>query len=119
MGARTKLNTAAFNGALLIAAVVGVVFESWAIFLVTLVVLLAGSLHSGDRPGRAAARLDFPAQLRDQGTVTVHCPVVASQFRGNDRMPVVVGDELRLQTRANFRILCQNSYIEENKYLKK
>ena len=52
MGARQKLNVAFINGALLIGAVAGFVFKSWAVFVVTAVVLVIGVIHCGDvRPG--------------------------------------------------------------------
>ncbi len=52
MGARQKLNNAFINGALLIGAVAGWVFKSWAVFVVTAVVLIAGAVYCGDvRPG--------------------------------------------------------------------
>ena len=52
MGARQKLNVAFVNGALIVAAVAGVVFKSWAVFVVTAAVLIAGAVYGGDvRPG--------------------------------------------------------------------
>ena len=58
MGARQKLNTAYFNGALLLSAFVGLATESFALFLIALAVSLAGACHSGDiRPnGRGPSR---------------------------------------------------------------
>ncbi len=44
MRARTKLNQAYFNGSLLIAALVGLVAQSWLLFLLALTVLLAWNL---------------------------------------------------------------------------
>jgi hypothetical protein len=52
MGARQKLNIAFINGALLIGAVAGLVFKSWAVFVVAAVVLIGGAIYCGDvRPG--------------------------------------------------------------------
>jgi hypothetical protein len=48
MSARTKLNVAAINGALLVAAPVGWLFGSWSLFLLTATVLIAMGLHAGD-----------------------------------------------------------------------
>jgi hypothetical protein len=48
MGARTKLNRAFVNGALLIAAVCGFVSQSWTAFLITVAVLLLLSVGSGE-----------------------------------------------------------------------
>jgi hypothetical protein len=53
VSARTKLNIAAVNGVVVIAAIVGWLFGSWPIFLLTAGVLVAMAVHSGDiRPGR-------------------------------------------------------------------
>ena len=53
MSARTKLNAAAIQGAIIVAALVGWAFGSWAMFLLTIVVLLATAFHSGAiRPNR-------------------------------------------------------------------
>lgn len=48
MGARQKLNKAFFNGSLLVAAFVGILADSWLVFGLTLLVMLALSLHSGE-----------------------------------------------------------------------
>lgn len=48
MGARTKLNQAYVNGALIVAIVIGVLFNSWTLFGVALVYYLASSVHSGN-----------------------------------------------------------------------
>ncbi len=45
MGARTKLNQAYFNGSLIIAAMVGLVAQSWLLFFLALAVLLASNLY--------------------------------------------------------------------------
>lgn len=48
MGARTKLNRAFINGALLIAAVCGYLSQSWTAFWFTAAVLLLLSFGSGE-----------------------------------------------------------------------
>ena len=48
MGARTKLNWAYLQGALIIGAVAGGVFQSWMVFGVTAVVLVAGQIAVGE-----------------------------------------------------------------------
>ena len=48
MGARTKLNRAFINGALLIAAVCGFISQSWTAFWITVAVLLLLSVASGE-----------------------------------------------------------------------
>ncbi len=48
MAARQKLNVAFVNGALIVAAVAGWVFKSWAVFVVTAVVLIGGAIYCGD-----------------------------------------------------------------------
>ena len=55
MTARHKLNVAFVNGALIVAGVVGLAFQSWLVFLVVAVVLVVGALYTGDvrqRPKR-------------------------------------------------------------------
>ena len=53
MSARTKLNAAVIHGAILVAALVGWVTSSWAIFLLATAVLIATAIHSGQiRMGR-------------------------------------------------------------------
>ena len=53
MSARNKLNVATVNGCLLIAAFVGTMAGSWAVFLLALAALVAGGIASGDiRPRR-------------------------------------------------------------------
>jgi len=47
LGARTKLNAAHFNGCLFVSAVVGLVAQSWLLFLLALAVTVACSVHSG------------------------------------------------------------------------
>ena len=48
MGARTKLNRAFINGALLIAAICGYLSQSWNAFWITVAVLLILSVGSGE-----------------------------------------------------------------------
>ncbi len=48
VNARNKLNVAAINGCLLVAALVGMMAESGAVFLLTLAALIAGAIASGD-----------------------------------------------------------------------
>lgn len=47
MSARTKLNIAALNGCLIVAAVLGLAFDSWFVFVVVAAVLVAADFHSG------------------------------------------------------------------------
>ncbi|MBL9085015.1 MAG: hypothetical protein JNK76_24640 [Planctomycetales bacterium] len=48
MGARSKLNQAYLNGALVVAGVCGTLFQSWGVFAVALVALLGASLRNRD-----------------------------------------------------------------------
>ena len=48
MGARQKLNQAHLNGALVIAAVIGVATQSWTVFWIAALIAAGSSLHSGD-----------------------------------------------------------------------
>ncbi len=48
MGARQKLNQAHLNGALVIAAVIGVATQSWTVFWIAAAIAAGSSLHSGD-----------------------------------------------------------------------
>jgi hypothetical protein len=53
MGARKKLNASYASGSVVIAAVAGCLAESWSVFFVGLVVLLAINLYLGEiRPSR-------------------------------------------------------------------
>jgi hypothetical protein len=53
MNARNKLNYAYLNGAVLVAAVLGLACRSWSIFVAALVVLGIGSVvNGGIRPQR-------------------------------------------------------------------
>lgn len=53
MGVRTRLNQAYFNGSLLIAALLGLLAQSWPLFSLALAVLLASNLYLREiRPGR-------------------------------------------------------------------
>ncbi len=57
MGARQKLNVAYVNGGLLVAAILGVASQSWAVFLASLAVLIGGSVYLGEiRPGGRGRR---------------------------------------------------------------
>jgi hypothetical protein len=47
VGARTKLNVAAINDSLVIAAVVGLALESWPAFWAVAILLVVGNLHAG------------------------------------------------------------------------
>jgi hypothetical protein len=47
MGARTKLNVSAVNGCLVLAAIVGLLFQSWTVFFVVAAILVAGDLYIG------------------------------------------------------------------------
>jgi hypothetical protein len=59
MGARTKLNRAYFNGSVVIAALAGLVAQSWPLFFLALAVLLASNLYLREiRPGRRPRRQD-------------------------------------------------------------
>jgi hypothetical protein len=48
MGARHKLNQFHLLGAVGIAAIVGLLTESWAAFFIAVAVLLGGSIYAGD-----------------------------------------------------------------------
>ena len=56
MSARHKLNTAYFQGAIVIAGVVGLATASWKIFFLALAVLMAGGLYGGDIRPRSGRR---------------------------------------------------------------
>lgn len=56
MAARTKLNKAYANGALLVAACLGAISQSWGVFAIALVVLLAGCFYTGDIRGQRPKR---------------------------------------------------------------
>ena len=47
MGARTKLNVATVNGCLVMAAIVGLLFQSWTVFFIVAAILIAGDLYIG------------------------------------------------------------------------
>ena len=47
MGARTKLNVAAINGSLVVAAVVGIAFGSWFAFWLVAILLVVGNFYGG------------------------------------------------------------------------
>lgn len=48
MGARQKLNRASVNGSLFIAGVIGVIAQSWIVFLIALALSLALAVLAGD-----------------------------------------------------------------------
>ena len=48
MNARSKLNHAFLNGSVLIAAAIGMLVGSWSVFIVVLVILLAGNVLRGE-----------------------------------------------------------------------
>ena len=48
MNARSKLNLAFLNGSLVVAAVIGLLTGSWAVFILVLAILLAGNFLRGD-----------------------------------------------------------------------
>jgi ABC-type Co2+ transport system permease subunit len=48
LSARKKLNVAFINGALVVAALIGIVFRSWTVFLIVAVVLVIGAIYGGD-----------------------------------------------------------------------
>jgi hypothetical protein len=53
MNARNKLNYAYVEGSLAVAALLGLVIQSWAIFFAALAALLIGNVVNGDiRPNR-------------------------------------------------------------------
>jgi hypothetical protein len=53
MGARKKLNAVFLHGSLVVAAIGGLIAQSWAVFILALAVLLGASLYAGDiRPSR-------------------------------------------------------------------
>jgi hypothetical protein len=45
--ARHKLNVAYFNGAVIIAALIGMIAGSWAVFWIALAVLFVGGIYAG------------------------------------------------------------------------
>ena len=48
MGARTKLNQIHLLGAVGIAAIVGVLVQSWVAFFIAVAVLVGGAIYAGD-----------------------------------------------------------------------
>lgn len=48
LGARHKLNVASVNGALIVAAIAGFAFGSWAVFGAIAAVLVIGAIYGGD-----------------------------------------------------------------------
>jgi len=47
VGARTKLNVAAINGSLVVAAVVGIAFGSWFAYWLVAILLVVGDFYAG------------------------------------------------------------------------
>jgi hypothetical protein len=47
MNARNKLNVAYFNGSVFVAGLLGLVIQSWPIFIASLITLVVGNLCSG------------------------------------------------------------------------
>jgi hypothetical protein len=57
MGARQKLNQAFATGSVIVASVIGLLAQSWGVFFVSLLVLVAGNLYLGEiRPRRGDRR---------------------------------------------------------------
>ena len=57
MGARQKLNTAAIQGAFIVAGIAGWAFGSWSVFAIAIAILLVCAMHSGDiRPSAGNRR---------------------------------------------------------------
>ncbi len=56
MSSRNKLNVAYFNGCLAVAAVLGAVAESWAVFVLAFAALVAGGIAGGDIRPRTRGR---------------------------------------------------------------
>lgn len=53
MGARQKLNAITIQGCLIVSGIMGLVSQSWLVFLIAAVVSIGGSLAGGDiRPGQ-------------------------------------------------------------------
>ena len=51
MSARQKLNIAYINSAILFAAVLGGIFQSWTVFVIVAIVLVAMAIYSGSIRG--------------------------------------------------------------------
>jgi len=47
MGARTTLNGIYLSGALAISAILGLITESWVVFVIALAVLIGANVHAG------------------------------------------------------------------------
>lgn len=61
MGARQKLNASYFNGSLLLAALIGWLAQSWALFFVALAVLLGLNVYQDEiRPRKRHDRKTEP-----------------------------------------------------------
>jgi hypothetical protein len=59
LGARSKLNVATVYGCLLVAAIAGVAMESWLVFWLVAIVLIAGEWYTGAIRG-GSGRSDRP-----------------------------------------------------------
>jgi hypothetical protein len=70
MGARQRLNSVYFIGFLIVAAIIGGVVNSWAVFCLVAGVLIASAIHGGDirvspkTPHRTNRRQHNPRQHR-------------------------------------------------------
>ena len=70
MGARQKLNAVAIQGCLIVSGIIGLVCQSWLIFLIISVVLIGSSLAAGEirpnRQGSAGPRSTGPSPRSPQ-----------------------------------------------------
>jgi hypothetical protein len=67
MGARQKLNSFYFFACSIIAAVAGLVFQSWSIFVIGLVVGLVLKFHDGGIRLRSRRQRDSECSTKDRG----------------------------------------------------
>ena len=56
MGARQKLNAAYVQGGLIVAAIVGIMGQSWIVFAAAAVILIGLGLHGGEIRPRSRGR---------------------------------------------------------------
>ena len=56
MGARTKLNQAYLNGALIVAAAIGLLAQSWTVFIIAALIGIGLSLYAGEIRPRGRRR---------------------------------------------------------------
>jgi hypothetical protein len=56
MNARNKLNAAHLNGSVIIAGIIGLLIQSWPIFIAALIVLVVGNVLSGEIRPRSKNR---------------------------------------------------------------